>query len=312
MCSDAMRQCASWLLCTVLLSVCGSADAQSVPAPSESEPFAQRSPARATIERAEKLFAAGNFDAALSEFTRAYRQLEGHPRQYYVLHNQALCHERMFRYDLALVLYERYLQKAPREEQDRRAVEAVVAALRGLLATVDIESNVRAEVWVDDRQIATAPGRVLVPAGRHLVELRASLYEPARIELNVAARQRARMRFSLRKLSAYAGLPRAYFWSGIGLTAAAVITGSVFGARALDARSEVRTLADERRDSARERERVQDLALAADACFGAAVVLAATSTVLFFATDWAEAERPARGERAVGIVVSVGAIGGRF
>lgn len=265
--------------------------------------------ARAIVARGEALFARSNFDAALSEFARARQLLEGHPRQYFVLHNMALCHERMFRYDQALPLYERYLREAPPDEPDRAAVAAVVQTLRGLLSTLAIQSNVEAEVWVDNRRVGDAPGEVLLSPGRHVIELRAKLYEAERRELSVGARERLRLRFELQRLSTYSGLPRLYFWTGVGLTGAALVAGTIFGARALDAQAEGERLAGLRLDPAPQEERVQNLALAADVLFGSAAVLGVTTTVLFFLTDWGTREEQAP---AAAIEVAPFALRGRF
>jgi len=257
--------------------------------------------ARSIVARGEELFARGNYDAALSEFARAYRLLEGHPHQYRVLHNQAVCHERMFRYDLALPLYEQYLARAPLDESDRAVVEAVVRTLRGLLVPVEITSNVEAELWIDDRHMGRAPGKVLVPAGRHVVELRSSLYEPARAELNFAAGERPRLRLELQRLSNYSGLQPAYFWTGLGLSAAALFTGSVFGARALTASDHGKYRAEQQHvEASAQADQAGDLAGAADVFFITAAVLAATTTVLFFVTDWQETPpEPAPAGRAL-------------
>lgn len=270
---------------------------------------AQLARAREVVARGEALFAMGNYDAALSEFVRAEQLLDGHPRQYFVLHNIALCHERMFRYDLALPLYERYLREAAPDEPDRAQVEALVRALRGLLVTIDIRSNVVAEVWVDQRHVGKAPGQVLIPAGRHVVELRSSLYESAKRELTAAAGDRPRLTFALRRLSTYSGLRPAYFWTGAALTGGALVTATIFGVRVLDARDELERREHMHLPVSEQQERVRDLSLPADICFGAAAVLGVTTTVLYFLTDWGQpdAERPASIA-----VVAPGAIGGRF
>src|SRR5689334_23133066 len=96
------------------------------PSPSPSftagDPYAA---AHQVVERGEALFALGNYDAARSEFQQAYRLLAGHPRRYIVLHNLALCYERMFHYDDALAYYERYLSEGGPAAEDRAQIEAV-------------------------------------------------------------------------------------------------------------------------------------------------------------------------------------------
>jgi tetratricopeptide (TPR) repeat protein len=256
-------------------------------------PSATAHPAQAIVARGEALFAAGNYDAALGEFAQAYELLAGHPRQYIVLHNLALCHERSFRYDSALAYYQRYLQEGGPEAEDRALIERVMITLRSLLGKVEIASNVRAELWVDDRRLGDAPGTRLLPAGRHVIELRAPLYESVRREVDVRARAQHRLRFELERLSQYAGPGPVFFWTGAGLTLVATATGAILGANALveDADGRERMKRDPFANTVEDEARVERLARAADIAFGAAAVLAVSSTVLFFLTDWDSGER---------------------
>lgn len=130
-----------------------------------------------------------------------------------------------------------------------------------------------------------------VPAGRHVVELRARLHQATRREVQVVPQRTYALHFELSSLSDYRGLSPVYFWSAAGLTAAALVTGAVFGLQALDARAtggaraaetmQLRTAAAERSERA-----IRDRALAADVAFGSAALLAAGSTLLLFMTDW--------------------------
>ncbi|HEY8942703.1 MAG TPA: tetratricopeptide repeat protein [Polyangiaceae bacterium] len=253
----------------------------------------QLSLARSFIHRAEQLFAAQHYAAALSEFTRAYELLHGHPKQYFVLHNLAVCNERLFRYDVALRLYEDYLRRAPATEDDREAVAAVTRTLHALLATLEVTTSVPVEVWVDDRRMGTAPGSWLVPAGIHVVELRADLYEAQRREVQFSAGKTQKVTFELRRLSTYAGPSPGYFWAATAMTGAAVVAGTAFGLAALGTRAQGTERAEVSVDSSKQAEATQRLSLAADACFGGAVVFGITSAILYFVTDWSGQEQTA-------------------
>jgi tetratricopeptide (TPR) repeat protein len=265
--------------------------ASAVPENPGSKPETPDSPnvqrARRSVSRGEALFNAGNYDAALTEFLTAYSLLEGNPRQFIVLSNIGVCHERMFRYDLALRFYERYLQEGGERVDDRREIETNVRLLRALLVTLHIRTNIPAEVWVDNRRVGHAPGDVLVPMGKHLVELRAALYESVRREVTVAAGS-LELRFELQGLSRYVGPPTVIFWVGVGLTTAALVTGTVLGANALAKQSSAK--ARERQDpflnTREDEDGVKRLALGADIAFGAAVLLGVSTAVVFFLTDW--------------------------
>jgi len=244
----------------------------------------ERDTARDTVARGKALFAVGNFSAALGEFMRAYEQLAGDPRQGDVLNNIAVCYERMFRYDLALAHYARYLQEANPSAADRAEVEAVMQGLGDLLGTVRIRSPVRAEVWIDEHMFGFAPADLLVPAGMHAIEVRARGYQSERRELRVTARTTHDWQVWLEPLPESRGLAPAYFWTGVGLTVAAAATTAALGAAALSehAAGEDETARGLRVDGRDAR----DLAFGADIALGSMVALGVGTAVLFFLTDW--------------------------
>lgn len=240
--------------------------------------------ARTIVARAKALFAIGDYRAALAEFTRAYHELDGDPRQAAVLNNIAVCHERMFRYDLALEYYARYLREGAPDEQDRQEVEAVMTSLRDLLGTLRITGNVAAEVWIDDRQFGTLPLDALVPAGAHVVEVRAKAHENARREVRVSARSEQRLHFALEPLAAERGVHPAWFWSAAGIGAAALVTGGALGVAALVERDSGQDFAD--KGGTPDGKPARNLALGADIAFGGALLFGVTAGVLYFITDW--------------------------
>lgn len=297
LCGWAKPRIGLWLLlaawCLVAREVRGT-DLAHPAAPvqaDEREAGAERKLARARliVRSAEPLFAAGHYEAALVEYTRAYEVLRGHPRQYWVLHNLAACNERLFRYDLALGLYEEYLRRAPASEQDRPDVMAVINTLRSLLGTLVVESaGSGTEVWIGDRRLGPAPGRWLVPKGRHVVEVRAALHEPQRFELQLGAAQTRTLRPELRRLSTYRGPSRVYFWTAAVAGGAALAAGATLGVLALSSRDEGEDRASVRLDTSEQSEHTRQLALAADLCFGGALLFGATASVLYFVTDWSD------------------------
>jgi hypothetical protein len=222
--------------------------------------------------------------------------LAGHPRQYLVLHNIALCHERMFRYDQAFDFYTRYLVQGGPQAEDRDEIEHVLQTLHGLLGEVTIGTNVPSELWVDGRRLGDAPATRLLPAGKHVIELRAPLHETQRRELDVRARGKHALHVELERLSQYSGPSPVFFWTGAGLTVVAAGVGVVFGVQALsdDEAGQERRKQDPFSNTIEDEEDVQRLALTADIAFGAAALLAVGSTVLFFLTDW---DATARDER---------------
>lgn len=238
-----------------------------------------------------------DYNAALAEFRRAYELMEGHPRRYLELSNIGRCYQGLGQYDRAMEFYERYLREGGDQADDRAQVEASIRALRDILGTLVIETNVpEAEVWVDSRQVGTAPGRVHVPGGRHVVELRARGHAPSRQEVELASQQTVPMTFSLEVLGR-AGLRPTFFWITAGVAAAAAATGGVFGVLALSARSDVDARLASTNDATRfsvsgdDAQHIRTLSLTADVLFASGAALAIGATVLAFLTDWHGASR---------------------
>lgn len=249
--------------------------------------------AREHLSRGTTLLDQQNYDAALVEFMRAYELVGEHPARPLILFNIARAHERLFRYDLALEFYERFLQEAAPDAPRRGEVEGAIRVLEGLLGTLEIRSNVEAEIWVDDRHVGSAPGSVRIPGGMHVVLLRAPGYQESRQQVQIAARETKELTFELAELAAeYRGISPVFFWSAVGLTAASALAGGGMGIAALSRRGDVDgQLADPvlRHDGGAleaARRDIDNFALIADVLFGTAGVFAVTAVVLAFLTDW--------------------------
>ena len=240
---------------------------------------------------------AGNCEGAIAEFEASYKLFQ-RPS---TLYNIAQCHETLFRYDLAVRNYERYMAVAPADDPDRQAVEAKMSSLRNLLATIEIETNVEnAEVWIGDRKAGVAPGFVLIPSGRHTLELRAEGYIPGKREIQVAGQQQLKVtlnlettktvqkiekKVSVTKIEKSKGLSPVFFWVGVGATVATAGAGAFFGLRALSLKSDAEQI-DARIPRDEEADDIDNAALLADIFFISSGLLAAGTVVLFFLTDW--------------------------
>jgi len=259
--------------------------------------------ARQHIAAGEAFITAENYDAALVEFQRAYELLEGNPIRFIVLFNIGQCHERMFRYDLALDFYRRYLAEGGENAEDRVMVEATIRTLDGLLATLVISANVMAEVWVDDRQVMTLTASdrdVRIPGGVHTVELRLRGYVPASQQVQVAARSRTPITFTLEQLSEqYKGISPWLFWASGGVAVACALGGAIVGILALTESQSLQKRADDVTNPDRflvsdaDNDSVRTLALTADILFGGALLFGATAFTLAFLTNWGGDEAPA-------------------
>lgn len=247
---------------------------------------------------------AGNCVGAIAELQVSLRLME-RPN---TLFNIARCQEELFRYDLAVAAYERYMAIAPSDAPDRGAVQGTMRQLRNLLGTITIRSNVPAQVWIGDRQVGESPGDVLVPGGRHAVEVRADGYLPTRREVEVASRATAVLEVELESaevinntnitnenitnvettnVTEEGGAPVGVFIGAAVLTAASLATAAALSFRVLSLNSDGEALPAfdlEARDA--QNERIANKAKVADVFWGVAGALAITTTVLIFLTDW--------------------------
>ncbi|MEM9193231.1 MAG: PEGA domain-containing protein [Myxococcota bacterium] len=235
--------------------------------------------AQERFAQGEAFFESGNYDAARGAYERAYELLEGTPRQYFLLYNIALCHERSFRYDLAMEGYRRYLEEGGPRAEARADVQASIRALENLLGAIEIESNVPADVWTDERQVGQAPGTVLLPAGDHVLEVRASGYESESVEVSVRPRDTLRRSVVLSEL--FAGISPGFFLATAGAAAVALGVAAFFGVRAL-------VLENDLEDPvvAEDGEPIADAALAHDIFLVSGITLAAVATALLVLTDF--------------------------
>ncbi|MFT5358534.1 MAG: hypothetical protein ACI9KE_005773 [Polyangiales bacterium] len=272
---------------------------------------------------------AGNCAGAIAELQVSLRLVE-RPN---TLFNIARCQEELFRYDLAVATYERYMAIAPSDAPDRGSVQGTMRQLRNLLGTITVRSNVPAQVWIGDRQVGEAPGNVLVPGGRHAVEVRADGYLPTRREVEVASRATAVLEVELESAEVInntnitnenitnvettnvieeGGAPVGVFIGAAVLTAASFAAAAALSFRVLSLNSDGEALpAFDLEGRNAQNERIADKAKVADVFWGVTGALAITTTVLIFLTDWGGDEHdegttvsPVAGQGTLGLQAS--------
>ncbi|MBL8679948.1 MAG: PEGA domain-containing protein [Myxococcales bacterium] len=286
----------------------GATDASATPAATPPNP--ERAEARAAFQRGNSLYDANNFESALTEYQRAYELYGTLPTRYRLFFNIARCYERLFRYNFAVEYYRRFLEAAAADDPNRVMATASMAALEGLLGTLDIRSNVpHAEVWVDDRQVSDRVQSVRIPGGVHVVELRVRGYSPARQQVSLPARTTVSLEFRLERLNVRRGLHPAFFGIVTGVGVAVGTAGIVLGARVLSIRAEVdRLLASPNREEMLmvgqdHKDAIRAFAVGADITFAFTGVAAVGATLLGVATEWRRPAENQDGTRASSLTV---------
>ncbi len=116
---------------------------------------------------AQKADAKGDLDEAVKQYRRAHA-IAPHAD---TMFNIADAQRRAKDYDDAITSLESYLELAP-EAPDRKAVEKLIAELRALPGTLEIECNEPdGKVFVDGRYVGMAPIQVKVPSGTHQIDV---------------------------------------------------------------------------------------------------------------------------------------------
>jgi tetratricopeptide (TPR) repeat protein len=225
-------------------------------------PDAVTAKARALFKQAEVHFSLGEFQAALDGYREAYK-LKPLPG---LLFNIGQCYRHLRQYDRALFFYEQYRIRSS-ALVNAEEVNQLIEICRKELATQGKKPP------PSSRESAELP--LLPPASRlPAVEPAGGTEGPA----PVAPTGRRRLR-------------PLWFWSGLGLSAALLVTGAVTGGLALKQSSDYQD-----RDTSIERRReLRDsgtaLARTSTATFAVGGAAAAVTAVLYFFTDFGGRER---------------------
>ena len=280
----------------------GAADAQPAepgePGQEGQEGDALGSQDDAAIEEARARYAQGaefyrreRYSAAIAEFTEAYRLWQNPV----ILFALGQAYEGDAQVQLAIETYERFLETAPETDGRRDEVQNRIRLLNRLLATVLIQSNVAADVYVDGAQAGRAPGEIRVATGRHDIELRAEGYRNASQVVSVAAGTRRELNFELREIEQRTEIirvtedrepvrfPRPVFYAAAGITGASAVS---WVALAGAAKRRANRYNDMPNRTAAERDAARDAGTRADVMLGVTGGLAVTTLVIGLLTDW--------------------------
>lgn len=248
------------------------------------------------FERGVALYGEADYRGALTEFKRAY-ELAPSPL---VLYNIGQAHFQLRNYSAALSTFERYLAEAGANAPHEKEVEQSVATLKTRVGRIDIESNVPADVQIDDEAVGKTPlSKLLVSVGRHRIVATREGSPPQERTIEVAAGDALPVKFAfdasvkptpgpsgpLGPTKSDSRPPYATIaWVTTGaLAAGAIVTGVV-------ATTSSSSLSDERDSATATRDRLDSLsgrakgfALATD-ILGAAAIVAGAAAIYFTVT----------------------------
>ncbi|MBI2898204.1 MAG: tetratricopeptide repeat protein [Deltaproteobacteria bacterium] len=300
-------------------------------APSAAEAQMDERAARAHFEAASSYYDQGRYEEALHEFEEALRAAPDAQKGLMVF-NIGQAQERLGRLAEAIESFQRYLELEP-AAPDRAAIEARLSNLRARLGETGIVLRVSedgARVSVDGSASGTTPlaEPLRVAPGRHEILIERDGFRPFRLTVSVEAGRQVEAEATLVAQERHADPVRAprpapppppsgrlWTWIGAGATGAALAGGIVLGVLALGAsdasNAEVTGSREVYED---ELSSAETLALFADISFGAAV-LAAGATVVLFIVEGRPAERSTAALQLVPASIAGGAgarLQGRF
>lgn len=245
--------------------------------------------ARAHIENAEAAYAREDYEAALVEFEATAALLQGHSLRFRVLFNVGRCQERLLRYQDALISLRAFLSTGGEFTEQAPEVRAKLELLEGLLGTVRLSVDVQDyEVWVSDRLIGRTLDEVLLPSGRHPIEIRKDGYVANQQEALVIARRDVDLSFEMTRLAdEFEGISPGYFVTSTVVTVLSLAGGATLGVMALGRRNDIQSRSPALAQP-EETEEIRSLALGADILFGVAALGAASAIIFALFTDWGD------------------------
>ncbi len=275
------------LLPLLLLVLAGARPAAAQPASEKQSKVA----ASAFFSKGQKLVKQRQYVSAIEAFERAYSL---HPH-YFVHCTIAVCHENLNDMVRAAKHYRRCLKEgaskatmADRVTTSLKAVEAQITWIRIL------SPGGGGQIYLDGAAAGSAPARIQINPGRHVVEVRRSGVEPARTTIKTLGGEDRELTLSPGRTEALGlqpappdtgktkqALPQYWFWGAAGITVALTITAVVLGVQTLGFGTDY----DE--DPTEESyNKFTDRRLLTNIFWAATAVAAGGTTALFFYTDF--------------------------
>ncbi len=246
------------------------------------------------FKKGQELVKQRQYVSAIEAFKRAY---ELHPH-YFVHCTIAVCHENLNDMVQAAKRYRRCLKEGTGTAKMAERVRTSLKAVEAQITWVRIRSpGGGGQLFLDGAAVGSAPKRIQVNPGRHVLEVRRSGVEPARTTIKTLGGEDRLVTLTpgqpgtqvVQPTSASVdgasetkrGLPQYWFWGAAGVTVALAITAVVLGVQTLgygtdydeDPTEEIYNTFTDRR-------------LLTNIFWAATAVAAGGTTALFFYTDF--------------------------
>jgi hypothetical protein len=176
----------------VLVGLACASSACAIPALALAQPSSDDASYKRHMGNGVKLYQDKNFEAAIAEFSAAYR---ARPKASPLV-NIALCEKALFRYPKAIAALERALaeHRIELDEGDQAAAQEAIGEMRSLLAYVTVKLTPRQAVLIVDGEEQpphTADKPVPLGPGTHKIGARHDGYAPAEQQVSVVSGDRA-------------------------------------------------------------------------------------------------------------------------
>jgi PEGA domain len=292
-------------------------------------------------DEGERLYKETDYEGAIKAFTRSHSL---HPH-YLITCNIARCHERLSDMVKAAESYRRCLTEGGGASGQAAAIRKAMESVETQIAWIRITtSGGHGTAYVDGKRFGATPKRVALNPGTHRIEVRRKGAQPAvaTIEADIGEKRTVELTPKAKAATAATvdptqeeesgegdegdgdgdgdgqtgdgteedeprGLSQLWFWSAAAVTVGLAIVGTVFGVQTLEANDAY----NEEPTEAGYND-VIDKRLLTNVFLGLALGVAATSTVLFFYTDFSGGKQSADlGGPQQGMTLGLG-LAGRF
>jgi len=247
--------------------------------------------ARRRYAQGAEFYRRGRYAEAVAEFTEAYSRWQN-PTILYAL-GQA--YEGLSDVNRAIETFRRYLETSPPDDARRAEVTAKIEELERLLATLHIQCNVLASIYVDGEMHGEAPGDLRLATGRHEIELRAEGFESQSQTLTIAGGTERTLSFHLEPVPVSTTtqvvrvernrfrFPKPVFFTAVGVTGAGLVT---WGSLAIVTIVRANDYNDDVDRTNLELQQARDIARASNVALGVTGGAAAVTAVIGVLTQW--------------------------